>query len=77
MKKILAIAGIAAASVAVGAGSASAEKPTCNWGQLTSDAIAGGFNQGEHASSFAGSARLGLANVVNQGDLEATCVTLS
>ena len=77
MKKILAIAGIAVASVAVGAGSASAEKPTCNWGQLTSDAIAAGFNQGEHASSFAGEARAGLANVVDQGDLNATCELLS
>lgn len=77
MKKIIAIAGIAVASVAVSAGAASAEKPTCNWGTLTSEAIAGGFEQGPHASSYAGSARLGLANVVNQGDLNATCVLLS
>ena len=51
--------------------------PSCNWGQLTSSAIAGGFDQGEHASSYAGSPRVGLANVVNQGDLAATCTALS
>ena len=75
--KIIAIAAIAAASLAVGAGSASADNAKCNWGELTSTAIAGGFNQGEHASSFAGSARAGLANVVSQGDLNATCELLS
>ncbi len=51
--------------------------PACNWGQLTSSAIAGGFDQGEHASSFAGSPRVGLANVVEQGNLAATCALLS
>ena len=51
--------------------------PSCNWGQLTSSAIAGGFDQGEHASSFAGSPRVGLANVVEQGNLAATCALLS
>jgi len=51
--------------------------PSCNWGQLTSSAIAGGFSQGEHASSFAGSPRVGLANVVEQGNLAATCELLS
>jgi hypothetical protein len=51
--------------------------PSCNWGQLTSSAIAGGFDQGEHASSFAGSPRDGLANVVEQGNLAATCELLS
>ena len=50
---------------------------TCNWGQLTAEAIAGGFEQGPHASSFAGSPRLGLANVVEQGNLAATCELLS
>ena len=77
MKKILAIAGIAVASVAVGAGSVSADNAKCNWGQLTSDAIAAGFDQGGHASSFAGEPRVGLANVVSQGDLNATCELLS
>ena len=51
--------------------------PGCNWGKLTSSSIADGFDQGGHASSFAGSPRLGLANVVNQGDLAATCALLS
>jgi len=34
-----------------------------NWGKLTSGAIANGFNQGEHASSFAGEPRQGLGNL--------------
>jgi hypothetical protein len=79
MKKILIAAasvGLAAASLGFTASSASAA-PSCNWGQLTSDAIAGGFNQGEHASSFAGSPRVGLANVVERGNLAATCELLS
>jgi hypothetical protein len=33
-----------------------------NWGQLTSGAIANGFNQGEHASSFP-EPRQGLGNL--------------
>ena len=45
---------------------------TCNWGRLTAEAIAGGFEQGPHSSSFP-TPRDGLANVVNQGDLNATC----
>jgi hypothetical protein len=55
---------------------------TCNWGQLTSESIAQGFPQGPHASDPSGDGygpsdtdqpRAGLANVVNRGDLEATC----
>ena len=34
-----------------------------NWGQTTSDAIANGFDQGGHASSFAGQKRQGLGNL--------------
>jgi hypothetical protein len=34
-----------------------------NWGQTTSGAIANGFNQGEHVSSFAGEPRQGLGNL--------------
>ena len=49
-----------------------AQNPAGNWGQVTSTAIAGGFDQGTHASSFAGAPRTGLANVVNQGDLSST-----
>lgn len=51
---------------------ASAEKPACNWGGLTAGAIAAGFDQGAHASQQA-NPRVGLANVVEQGDLQATC----
>jgi hypothetical protein len=76
MKKIITVTALAAGLVFASAGSASAEKPSCNWGQLTSEAIGGGFDQGGHASSFA-TPRLGLANVINRGDLNATCVVLS
>jgi hypothetical protein len=57
-------------------------KLTCNWGELTSQSIADGFPQGPHASDPSGDGRgpgdgdvprVGLANVVNRGDLEATC----
>ena len=34
-----------------------------NWGDTTSDAIADGFEQGEHSSSFAGQKRQGLGNL--------------
>jgi len=56
--------------------------PDCNWGELTSEAIAGGFDQGGHSSDPSGDGhgpgtldepRVGLANVVDQGDLHATC----
>ena len=76
MLKIL--AGIGAAGLALSLSAAPAQaSPDCNWGQLTSDSIAGGFDQGGHASSFAGSPRVGLANVVEQGNLDATCELLS
>jgi hypothetical protein len=65
MKKLLIAAGITAAVTIPAMGSASAGKPTCNWGQLTAAAIADGFDQG------------GLANVAEQGDLNATCEALS
>jgi hypothetical protein len=77
MKKIITVTALAAGLVFASTGSASADKPECNWGQLTSEAIAGGFDQGAHSSSFAGTPRAGLANVVNQGDLNATCVLLT
>lgn len=74
----------AAAAVAVGliAAPALADPPDCNWGQLTAEAIADGFPQGEHSSDPSGDGhgpgtndepRVGLANVVGTGDLEATC----
>jgi hypothetical protein len=76
MKKIITVTALAAGLVFATAGSASASQPDCVWGELTSDAIAAGFQQGEHSSSF-DTPRVGLANVVNQGDLHATCVLLS
>ena len=59
-----------------------ADKPDCNWGQLTSEAIGNGFPQGNHSSDPSGDGhgpdtadepRAGLGNVVEQGNLEATC----
>ena len=52
--------------------------PECNWGELTSEAIADGFDQGQHASDPSGDGlgpedRVGLANVIEQGNLHATC----
>lgn len=58
---------------------------TCNWGQLTSESIADGFDQGTHSSDPSGDGtgpgdsdqpRAGLANVVDQGNLEATCALI-
>jgi hypothetical protein len=55
---------------------------SCNWGQLTMEAIGNGFPQGPHSSDPSGDGhgpgtadepRAGLANVVNQGDLQALC----
>jgi hypothetical protein len=54
----------------------------CNWGRLTMESIANGFPQGRHSSDPSGDGhgpgtvdepRAGLANVVQQGNLEATC----
>lgn len=61
---------------------AAADPPDCNWGRLTADAIAGGFDQGPHSSDPSGDGhgpgtvdepRAGLANVVERGNLNATC----
>jgi len=73
MKKLLIAAGITAVCTIPAMGSASAEKPSCNWGELTADAIADGFDQGGHSSSFAGVRRAGLANVLERGNLNALC----
>ena len=76
MLKILTVTGLTVAALALGT-TASADKPTCNWGQLTSDAIiADDFDQGGHASNQV-NPRVGLANVVEPGSLEATCILLS
>ena len=67
-------------------GIAEAGKPSCNWGQVTSAAIADGFPQGPHSSDpgddghgpgTGDEPRSGLANVVNQGDLNALCEFIS
>lgn len=80
----LAVAGAALSITA--AGPAAAAPPSCNWGQLTADAIATGFPQGAHSSDPSGDGhgrgtadepRKGLANVVARGDLEATCELIS
>jgi hypothetical protein len=54
----------------------------CNWGKLTMESIANGFPQGAHSSDPSGDGhgpgtadepRSGLANVVERGNLQATC----
>lgn len=74
---VLAALGLAGAAVPASAG-----PPSCNWGRLTATSIAGGFPQGPHASDpsddghgpgTADEPRAGLANVVQRGDLHATC----
>lgn len=69
-------------AILLSAGAVDAKKPTCNWGQLTSQAVEAGFPQGEHSSDPSGDGhgpgtidepRAGLANVVGRGDLNATC----
>lgn len=54
----------------------------CNWGTLTMETIADGFDQGGHSSDPSGDGhgpgtsdepRAGLANVIERGNLEATC----
>jgi hypothetical protein len=77
MKKIATLASVIALAGVGFAAPAQADAPSCNWGQLTSGSIAGGFDQGGHASSFAGAPRVGLANVIAKGDLNATCEALS
>jgi hypothetical protein len=56
--------------------------PGCNWGELTMAAIMDGFPQGPHASDPSGDGkgkgdsdqpRAGLGNVVEKGNLQATC----
>jgi hypothetical protein len=82
MKKIALAAAVGLGAAILAAPAAQAAPPTCNWGQLTSQSIASGFPQGEHASDPSGDGkgredRVGLANVVNKGDLHATCEALS
>lgn len=81
VKRIVAGIGAAGLLFALGAAPAQADE-RCNWGQLTSESISAGFGQGPHASDPSGDGhgpgtadepRAGLGNVVNQGDLQATC----
>jgi hypothetical protein len=81
MKRILISVAMAVGLVLVTTAPASAideigNQPDCIWGELTAEAIAAGFQQGEHSSSF-DTPRVGLANVVEDGSLYATCVLLS
>lgn len=85
MKKLFALALLACSSAAMAdevTVSFHGGQLTCNLGQLTAASIAGGFEQGAHASDPSGDGhgpgdadqpRVGLANVINKGDLEATC----
>ena len=85
MKRKLAVGAVAVVA-AIGFGSAASADPGCNWGSLTADSIAHGFPQGPHASDPSGDGhgpgtadepRAGLANVVERGNLSATCDLLS
>lgn len=85
MKNILALALLAFSSASMADDvtiSFNGGQLTCNFGQLTADSIGAGFDQGGHASDPSGDGhgpgdadqpRVGLANVINKGDLEATC----
>jgi hypothetical protein len=82
MKKFALAAGVVAVASVGLAVPAQAAQPSCNWGQLTSGAIGGGFAQGPHSSDPSGDGhgpgtadepRSGLANVLTRGDLHATC----
>lgn len=82
------IRSVIAATIAVAASNALAQPPIenvtieCNWGTLTMESIKDGFDQGQHSSDPGSNGRgkddpdqprAGLGNVVNQGDLQATC----
>jgi len=71
MKKLLTVVFVSGALALANINVQADECPT-NLGQLTSQSIAAGFDQGAHASSFAGEPRVGLANIVERGNLAAT-----
>ena len=77
---LAAVAGVAAADHQGAHGQAMVESITlqCNWGQVTVTAIkeSNGKALGEHSSSQP-TPRVGLANVIEQGNLEATCEFLA
>jgi hypothetical protein len=83
-KRTIALGASAVLAMTLFASPAAAAKPTCNWGDLTADSIAAGFAQGAHSSDPSGDGpggadqpRAGLANVVDRGDLNATCELIS
>lgn len=85
-RRLVVLAVIAVMALMVSVTPAAADPPSCNWGTLTADAIAGGFPQGPHSSDPSGDGhgpgtadepRVGLANVVERGDLNATCEFIS
>jgi len=80
--QIISAAAAAGTVVGLSAAPAAAAKPDCNWGRLTAESIAAGFDQGGHSSDPSGDghgpgtadeARAGLGNVVERGNLGATC----
>ena len=82
MRRLIVVATATILALAMTVGPAAADPPTCNWGELSADAIADGFPQGAHGSDPSGDGhgpgtadepRVGLANIVAQGNLEATC----
>ena len=55
MRKIItATAAVVALAASVLVGTAGADAPSCNWGELTADAVGEGFDQGGHASDPSG-----------------------
>ena len=85
--RLTAVAGAAGLAFAIAApAQAEGHAEPCNWGKLTAMAIAEGFPQGPHSSDpssdghgpgTADEPRAGLANVVEQGNLKATCELIS
>lgn len=76
MKKIIAIACLAGV-FSLAPLTLTADDTPDNWGELTSYMIAEGFDQGGHSSDPSGDGkghedRVGLANVVERGNLRAT-----
>ena len=73
---------IAGAATAEGHNDPRGQGTNTSWGQLTAGAIEGGFDQGAHSSDPSGDGkgkgngvdepRVGLANVVEQGNMGAT-----
>jgi hypothetical protein len=85
-RRLVVLAVIASLALMMSVTPAAADPPSCNWGTLTADAIAGGFPQGPHSSDPSGDGhgpgtadepRVGLANVVERGNLHATCELIS